>query len=299
MKQQFRGTGVALVTPFGADGAIDFDALERVINHVIDGGVDFLVSLGTTGEAVTLTSKEVREVLDFTIKINNGRKPIVAGCFGWNDTNALVEKIKNFKFDGIDAIMSASPSYNKPTQEGIYQHYMAVAEVSPLPVIIYNVPGRTCSNVEAETILRLARDGKGKFIAVKEASGDMAQGEAILKDRPEGFLVLSGDDPTALPLISLGADGGISVISNALPDLFSGMIKAGLNNDWKRARQLAYLLHDLNPPLYEEGNPAGVKALMELLGICQRGVRLPLTPCSKALYQVLQKELEKLNVKTN
>ncbi|MCB0706584.1 MAG: 4-hydroxy-tetrahydrodipicolinate synthase [Saprospiraceae bacterium] len=290
--QQFRGSGVALVTPF-RNGQIDFPALAQVIEHVLEGGVDFLVSLGTTGEAVTLSAKEMREVLDFTIKINAGRKPIVAGCFGGNDTRSLVELIRQFDFDGIDVIMSASPSYNKPTQEGIYQHFMKIAEAAPLPVIMYNVPGRTASNMEASTILRLAHAGGNRFLAVKEASADMVQGQEILKDRPDGFLVLSGDDPTALPLIGCGADGGISVIANALPGVFSEMVHQSLQNNWPEARDLAFRMHHLHPPLYAEGNPAGVKGALELLGICSREVRLPLTPLSDSGMQKLQVELEK------
>jgi 4-hydroxy-tetrahydrodipicolinate synthase len=286
MKQQFRGTGVALVTPF-QNGAVDFDALERVIQHVIGGGVDFLVSLGTTGETVTLTDREARAVLDFTIRVNDGRKPLVAGCFGGNNTRALRNRIQAFNFDGVDAIMSASPAYNKPTQEGIYQHYLAIGEAAPRPMIIYNVPGRTSSNIEAETILRLAHSG-GPFIGVKEASADMVQGQAILKDRPADFLVLSGDDPTILPLLGCGADGGISVLGNALPSLFSGMVRAALENRWDEARNLAFQMHDFHPHLYEEGNPAGVKGALEILGICSREVRLPLTDLSEGVLESIR-----------
>ena len=185
MKQQFRGTGVALVTPF-RNGQVDFPALEQVVQHVIAGGVDFLVALGTTGEAVTLSTSEMQQVLDTIIRVNDGRKPIVAGCFGHNNTAELLRQVNDFRFDGIDAIMAASPAYNKPPQEGIYQHYTALAEVAPRPLIIYNVPGRTSSNIEADTILRLAESG-GDFLGVKEASADMVQGQEILRNRPAGF----------------------------------------------------------------------------------------------------------------
>ena len=237
-RQQFDGTGVALVTPF-RNGLVDYTALKSIIEHVINGGVDYLVSLGTTGESTTLNSKEAREVLDFTIKINAGRLPIVVGLFGANNTEALINRIKNFDFTGINGILSGSPSYNKPTQEGIYQHYMKIAQVCPLPVIIYNVPGRTASNVLPETILRLA-NASSKFVAVKEASGDIVQCLKIIKEKPAGFSVLSGDDPTAFSLISGGGQGVISVIANALPDQFSHMVRAALEDDLSTARRLNF-----------------------------------------------------------
>mgnify|MGYP000524399158 CR=1 FL=1 len=225
MKQvQFRGTGVALVTPF-RNGEIDYAAFENIIEHTLQGGVDYVVPLGTTGEAVTLSSQECRDVLDFTIKIVNKRVPIVAGFFGHNDTAALVKKISTYNFEGISAILSSSPAYSKPSQEGIYQHFMRIAEVSPVPIIIYNVPGRTSSNLTAETILRLAKASE-KFVAIKEASGDLVQAMQILKNKPTHFQVLSGDDPTAMPMVACGGDGVISVIANAYPRTFSDMIRA-------------------------------------------------------------------------
>jgi 4-hydroxy-tetrahydrodipicolinate synthase len=293
-QQQFKGTGVALVTPF-KEGKIDFENLEKVIEHVIEGGVDFLVTLGTTGESVTLNSEERRAVIDFTIKINNGRKPIVVGSFGGNNTSHLVQRIKDFNFEGIDAIMSSVPSYNKPTDEGIFQHYMAIEKVSPLPIILYNVPGRTATNMSAQTTLRLARTSE-KFIAVKEASGDMQQVQDILKHRPDHFLVLSGEDPITLAMMACGSDGGISVIANALPKQFSDMIRAALNEDYVAARALNLLLHDVHPWLYVEGNPAGVKAALELQRICSREVRLPLVPFSEALLVPLRDELNRVLV---
>lgn len=289
MDQRFKGTGVALVTPF-KNGKIDFDALEKVIEYVISGGVDFLVSLGTTGESVTLTSEEQRKILDFTIRTNRGRLPIVAGNFGGSNTAAQVEKIRNFNFDGIDVIMVSSPAYNKPSQEGIYQHYMQLAEVSPLPIIIYNVPGRTAKNIEAKTTLRLAHASE-KFMAVKEASADMVQCTQILKNRPENFLVLSGDDPTTLPLIGTGGDGVISVIANAFPKEFSNMTRTALKGDYPRARKLNNLLLDIHPWLYIDGNPAGIKAALEILGFCSREVRLPLTSISSENFNNLKQEI--------
>ncbi len=291
---RLRGTGVALVTPF-KNGKVDFDALENVIEHCIRGGVEFLVSLGTTGEAITLNPKECREVLDFTIKINAGRLPLVVGFFGDNDTARLTEKIAHFDFTGFDALMSSSPSYNKPSQEGIFQHYMKVAEVSPLPIIIYNVPSRTASNVTAATILRLAHASE-KFLAVKEAAGDMVQAMQIIKNKPEHFQLLSGDDPLTLPLISCGAEGVISVIGNAFPHTFSSMVRAALDEDFVAARQLNDILLDVHPWLYVDGNPSGVKAAMEILGLCSKEVRLPLAPATDKTISELKIEIEKVLV---
>ena len=288
----FSGTGVALVTPFKENKAIDYLALEKLIEHVIGGGVDFIVSLGTTGEAITLSSKECREILDFTIKKVNGRLPVVAGLFGSNYTEKLANTLREYNFDGIDAIMSSSPAYSKPSQEGIYQHYMAIQEASPVPIIIYNVPGRTSSNVTAATTLRLAQASE-KFIAVKEASGDLAQAMKILKYKPEHFQVWSGDDPLSLAMIACGATGVVSVIANAFPEQFSGMVKAAMDGDLETARQLNSLLLDIHPWLYVDGNPSGIKAAMEILGLCRQDVRIPLTPVTEATYQKLKKELEK------
>lgn len=292
MKQQkFSGVGVALVTPF-RDQEIDFSALANIIEYVVQGGVDFIVSLGTTGEAVTLSTDECRQVLDFTIEKVDGRLPIVAGLFGGNYTEKLVRSIKEYRFDGIDAIMSSSPAYSKPPQEGIYQHYMAVAEASPLPVIIYNVPGRTGSNVLPETVLRLA-EASEQFVAVKEASGDLVQGLQLIKNRPEHLCVLSGDDPLALSLTACGGDGVISVIANAYPAAFSDMIRAVREGDLATAQAINLALLDVHPWLYVEGNPVGIKAAMENMGFCRREVRTPLAPLSDDAYRQLQLEMEK------
>ncbi len=274
--EKFRGTGVALVTPFSPDKSIDYTALENIIEHVIEGGVDYIVSLGTTGEAITLSSEECRDILDFTIEKTKGRLPIVAGLFGSNFTEKLIGIVKSYNFDGIDAIMSSSPAYSKPSQEGIYEHYMRIQEVSPIPIIIYNVPGRTSSNVQASTVVRLAESSE-KFVAVKEASGDFEQIMQILKNRPDDFLVLSGDDPITLPMIACGADGGISVIANAYPNEFASMTRSAVQGDLKRAKQLSDLLLDIHPWLYIEGNPSGIKAAMEIRGLCTRAMRIPLT----------------------
>ena len=289
-----KGTGVALVTPFKSDGAVDYTTLERIIENCIDGGVDFLVSLGTTGEAITLSEKECREVFDFTLKVNRGRLPMVVGFFGGNNTNQLLKRIEKFNFDGFDYIMSSSPSYSKPSQEGIYQHFMKIEEASPLPIIIYNVPGRTASNMTANTIVRLANASK-KFVAVKEASGDVGQAGDILKNKPDSLAVLSGDDALTIPLMSLGAAGVISVIANAFPFEFSEMVRSVNKGEYGFARHYHELLLDIHPHLYSEGNPCGIKAAMHILGLCENEVRLPLEPVSKETYQSLEQEIDKVS----
>jgi len=277
--RKFNGTGVAIVTPF-KKGKIDFTSLTRIIEHLIKGGVNYLVPLGSTGESSLLSEDEEKKVLRHVIKINKGRKPIVAGNFGGKNTAALVSKINRYNLKGVDAILSSSPEYLKPSQEGIYKHYMELAAASPVPIIIYNVPGRTKSNIEWQTTVKLAKASK-KFIAIKEASGDLIQVTHIIKNRPKGFKVISGDDETTLPFIACGGDGVISVIANALPKAFSQMIKAARNNDYKKARTLNMAIYDLHHWLYIEGNPVGIKAAMEHKGLCTREVRLPLSPLSK------------------
>ena len=291
-QQRFRGTGVALVTPF-KNGKVDWEDLEKILEHVIAGGVEFLVSLGTTGESVTLSDTEHRDILDFTIRINRGRLPLVAGVFGGNNTAALVEKIQGFNFDGIDAILSSNPAYNKPGQEGIFQHYMALEDVSPVPIIIYNVPSRTASNMTAETTLRLA-NASPKFLGIKEASDDIYQVMKILKGKPKDFLVLSGDDFITLPLIASGGDGVISVIANTVPRPFTDMVRAALRQDMPTAQLLNLKLLDLYRLLFIEGNPVGVKAAMELQSLCNREVRLPLVPMSENGVHQIMAELEKV-----
>lgn len=292
LSQKFRGTGVALVTPF-KKGKIDWESLERLIAHVTAGGVESLICLGTTGESSTLSEKEQRQILDFVIKTNAGKLPVVAGVFGGNNTAALVDKIKKFNFEGIDALLSSNPSYNKPGQEGIFQHYMAIAKVSPRPIIIYNVPSRTSSNMLAETTLRLAHASE-KFLAVKEASDDMMQIMKIIKGKPEHFFVLSGDDFLSLPIIAAGGDGVVSVIANSLPRKFSDMIRASLRHDLKTAIPANLSMLELYKLLFTEGNPVGVKAALELQGICSREVRLPLVPMTKKGVEAIKGELEPL-----
>lgn len=287
--QTLKGLGVALVTPF-RNGEIDFDALGRVIDHTLEGGADFLVSLGTTGETSTLAWEECLEVLRFTIARTNGRRPVVTGLFAGNNTAAIRQRMSGFDFGGISALLSASPAYVKPPQEGIYQHYLTLAEASPVPVILYNVPGRTASNLSAETTLRLARSGH-HIMGIKEASTNLMQGMQILKHRPESFHVWSGDDPSALSLLAAGADGVISVIGNAFPNEFGEMIHAALEDDFTRARYYNNLLLDLHRWMYIEGNPAGVKAALEIKGLCTREVRLPLVPLRDEYVEKLRSDI--------
>ncbi len=291
--QQFKGTGVALITPFLADTNIDWEGLERCIEHVITGGVEYIVSLGTTGEAITLTSRECQQVFDFTVDKAKGRVPIVAGWFGANSTSHLLERLKNVDLRRAEAILASSPAYNKPSQEGIYLHYMEVAKASPVPVILYNVPSRTSSNVAPETIVRLSH-ASDKFVGIKEASGNLVQAQYIIKHRAsEDFLVLSGDDQITLGMIACGGDGVISVIANSHPAEFSGMVRAALKNDFAQARVLNNLLHDIHPLLYCEGNPVGIKAAVNIIGLCENYLRLPLTPMGKSNYDKLTLEIQK------
>lgn len=290
-KARFQGTGVAVVTPFKS-GQVDYEALTNVLNHVVDGGVDMIVCLGTTGEATALSDHEQQEILDHTIEVVAGRKPIVYGPFGSNNTAALTQRIVSTDLSGVDAIMSSSPAYVKPTQEGIYQHYMRIADSSAKPVIIYNVPSRTAAKVSHETILRLA-ESHDNFLGVKEATADFFALSKLIKHRPDNFLVWSGDDYTAFPTMALGADGGISVIANAFPREFSEMIRACLKGDFARGAELHLQMLDLHPILYAEGNPTGIKGAMEDLGLCSKEVRLPLTPLSEAANRQLIHEIKK------
>jgi 4-hydroxy-tetrahydrodipicolinate synthase len=284
-----KGTGVALVTPFNNDKSVDYEGLENLLNHVINGGVDFLVLMGTTGESTTLSKTERIEVVDFCKKINNGRLPIVLGI-GGNNTMQVVADIKAANLENIAAILSVSPSYNKPSQEGIYQHYKMISESSPLPIIVYNVPGRTSSNISAATTVRLATDFKN-IVGVKEASGDMDQIMKILKNKPADFVVLSGDDGLTLPMIHMGAEGVISVIGQSHPKDFSDMVSFGLSANKKLANQIHYKLYNFYGPLYAEGNPVGVKACLEMLVICKAVVRLPLIEASNTIKNELKKLL--------
>jgi 4-hydroxy-tetrahydrodipicolinate synthase len=290
---KFYGTGIAIVTPFQADGQVDYGGLKNLINYLIDGGVEYIVSLGTTGESATLSSEEKKKVLAFTADVVSGRINLVAGIAG-NNTADVVEQLKTFDTKGYDAILSASPQYNKPTQEGIYQHYKAIAENAKLPVLLYNVPSRTGSNVNADTTIRLARDFKN-IIGIKEASGNFDQINQIMRDKPEDFLMISGDDPISLPMIALGAVGVISVIGNALPRQTSDMIRKCLNNDFKGAQKDHFDLVDFTRLCFIEGSPAGVKTALKQLNICGDTVRLPLVQVSDYTAGQIIKEIKKFS----
>ena len=287
MNKRLTGTGVALVTPFTQSGDVDYESLERIVENVITSGVDFLVVFGTTGETPTLNDEEKCKILKLVKSVNNGRLPIVIGMSG-NNTRVLVEQLRNFDFSGVDALLSASPYYNKPSQEGIYQHFMAVADASPVPVILYNVPGRTGSNMAPETVVRLARDHKN-IVAIKEASGNMAQVSKILRDKPEEFILLSGEDNLAVATIALGGEGIISVAANAFPKRFSQMIHSAMECDFKLAAAIQLELFEMIELLFAEGNPVGVKISLAIQGLCGQYVRLPLVPGSENLCKKMQK----------
>lgn len=289
---KFYGTGVAMVTPFHADGQIDYDGLKNLIEHLIDGGVQYLVSLGTTGESATLNAEERKQVWAFTAKIVNKRVNLVAGI-GGNNTHEVVEQIKEFDTNGYDAILSSSPHYNKPTQEGIYQHYKAIAQVAPLPVILYNVPSRTGSTISAETTVRLARDFKN-IIGIKEASGNFDLFNQLMRDKPEDFLFISGDDPVTLPMMALGGVGVISVVGNVLPKQVADMVNLLLKNDFKAAQKIHSSLIEFTRLMFVEGNPAGAKSALKRLGICGDPVRLPLVPVSPGIAEAIKQETQKL-----
>ena len=283
-----RGTGVALITPFTNDNKVDFAGLGRILQFIITEGVDYLVINGTTAESVTLTKAEKAEILAFVKQQVQEQVPIVCGV-GGNCTADLVELLSQIDLNGVTAILSVSPYYNKPSQEGIYQHYIQVAEASPVPVILYNVPGRTASNVTAETTLRLA--AHPNIIGTKEASGNLEQCMLIAKHKPQDFMLISGDDMLTLPMLTFGAEGVISVLANAFPGKFSRMVKLGLENKFAEASEILFQLVELNPLMYEESNPVGVKAVLETLGICGPTVRLPLIEASPALKDKLRKLL--------
>jgi 4-hydroxy-tetrahydrodipicolinate synthase len=289
MNTQFHGTGVALVTPFNTDGTVDYQGLKRLINHLVDGGIDYLVSLGTTGETATLSKDEKKKVWEFTAEINNNRLPLVAGI-GGNDTIEIGNAIKTFESNQYSAVLSVSPYYSKPTQTGIYEHYKYLSELSELPIILYNVPGRTGSNMSAETTCKLAHDFKN-IIATKEASGNFDQFNQIMRDKPSDFLLISGDDPIAMPMIAIGAIGVISVIGNALPKQLSDMINLCLKGDFSSALPAHLSLLEITRLMFAEGNPAGVKATLKQLNICEDVVRLPLVKASSALNKSLAEEL--------
>ena len=291
--QALIGTGVALATPFEKDLSIDTEALIRIVNLSIDGGVEYLVILGTTAESATMTTEEKEYVIKTIVEANKGRLPMVLGV-GGNNTAEVVKELKTRDLSQFEAILSISPYYNKPTQEGIYQHFKAVAEASPIPVIIYNVPSRTGSNVLPTTVIRLANDFKN-IVAIKEAAGDMIQALRLIKDKPKDFLVLSGDDMIALPMVLAGASGVISVIAQGFPKEFSEMIRLGLNRKVDDAFKLQYLFSDCIDMIFEQGNPAGIKQVFQSLGLAENTVRLPLVKVDESLENKIDQFVKKIN----
>ena len=283
MNSKFVGTGVALVTPFNSDLSIDYDALAKIVNFNIENGTDYLVICGTTAESVTLTKEEKIEIVKTISKVNNGRLPLVLGI-GGNNTKSVIDEIKTTDLSAIDAILSVSPYYSKPTQEGVYQHFKAISEVSPVDIILYNVPGRTSKNVDTETLLRLAKDFNN-IIGVKEAGNNMGQYLELIKNKPNDFLVISGDDDLVLGVTLAGGAGVISVIGQAFPKAFSEMIRLGLEGHAKDAYKIHFKLMDIIGYIFEENNPAGIKAVFQALNLCQDTVRLPLVPASDGLKQ--------------
>lgn len=286
--------GVALITPFKDDESIDFDALSKLIEYQIQNGIDYLVVLGTTAETPTLTEQEKNEVLSFVVERVKGRVPIVLGL-GGNNTRGIVDRLKTETFHGVDAILSVVPYYNKPSQEGIYQHYKAIASATKLPVILYNVPGRTGVNMTAETTLRLAREFDN-IVAIKEASGNITQMDDIIKNKPKDFMVISGDDGITFPLITLGAVGVISVIGNAFPREFSRMVRLALQGDYTNALLIHHKFTELFELLFVDGNPAGVKSILSSMGYIQNRLRLPLVPTRITTYEKIRVVLQKLNI---
>ena len=291
-QNKFIGTGVAIITPFKKDKTIDYPALEKHLEYLIQNGVNYLVVLGTTGEAVTQSDTEKNELVNFVIKKVNNRLPLVLGI-GGNNTSAVIEKVLKTDLSNIEAVLSVTPYYNKPSQQGLYEHYKSIAEVCPKPVILYNVPSRTGVNMKAETTLRLADDVKN-IIAVKEASGDFSQAMYLIKDKPKGFLVISGEDALTMPLISVGFDGVISVVANAVPKEFSQMVQYALAHKIEDAQKIHYKLLEFTDHMFIEGNPSGVKAALSNLGIIDNNLRLPLVPVSEKTYLKIGELIKKI-----
>lgn len=295
MKQNiFRGLGIALITPFTEQGEVDYEALQRLVEYQIENGADFLCILATTGETPCLSKEERLKIKDFIVSLVKGRLPVVVGC-GGNNTAAIVEELKTGDFKGIDGILSVCPYYNKPSQEGLYQHFKAIAGATKLPVILYNVPGRTGINMKPETTVRLAKDCQN-IVAVKEASGNLEQVDEILKNKPDGFAVLSGDDSLTYPMIACGAEGVISVIGNALPKEFSRMIRLEQRGEFEAAVKIHHKFTDLYSLLFVDGNPAGVKALLHEMGFINNILRLPLVPTRVATVQKMSQILKDLKL---
>lgn len=290
----FRGLGIALVTPFTPDGQVDYKSLKRLVEYQIDNGADFLCILATTGETPCLTQDEKEKITQLVKDVNHGRLPILKGC-GGNNTVAVVEELRTADWSGIDGILSVCPYYNKPSQEGLYQHFKAIAEASPLPVVLYNVPGRTGINLKPETTVRLANDCEN-IVAVKEASGSLEQVDEIIKNKPQRFDVLSGDDALTFSMVASGAAGVISVIGNALPKEFSRMIRLEFQGEYEPARKIHHMFTELYSLLFVDGNPAGVKALLHEMGFIENQLRLPLVPTKVSTLQKMAEILKSLRI---
>ena len=288
----FKGLGIALITPFTADGAVDYAALKRLVRFQLDNGADFLCILATTGETPTLTAEEKTNIKNLVIELVNGQVPILMGC-GGNNTAAVVEELRTADWHGIDGVLSVCPYYNKPSQEGLYQHFKAIASATSLPVVLYNVPGRTGINMKAETTVRLARDCQN-IVATKEASGSLEKVDEILKNAPKDFAVISGDDALTYPMVACGAVGVISVIGNALPREFSKMLRLEFNNEFAAARKIHHKFTDLFSLLFVDGNPAGVKAMLSEMGFIENVLRLPLVPTRITTKQRISEILKEL-----
>jgi 4-hydroxy-tetrahydrodipicolinate synthase len=290
--KKFRGTGVAIVTPFKNDLSIDFAALGRVVNHVIDGGVNYIVVMGTTGESVTLTKDEKKAIISYVVEVTAERVPLVVGI-GGNSTQEVINCVRHSNLTGVDGILSVAPYYNKPNQRGLFQHFKAIATCSPIPVIMYNVPGRTCSNISSETCIELASECEN-IVAIKEASGDIAQIMRIIKGKPDTFSVISGDDMMTIPIIACGGSGLISVLANAFPAATSELVSNALKSNYKSAREVQLRYLEIIDLLFIDGNPAGVKAMLNIMGLCQNNLRLPLVPVSRINFTRIQKALEEV-----
>lgn len=292
--KRFRGTGVAVVTPFKNDSSIDFSALGRVINHVIEGGVDYIVALGTTGESATLSKEEKTAIISYFVEIIDKRVPLVVGV-GGNNTQEIINVVRNIDLTGINAILSVAPYYNKPSQKGLFQHFKTFATSCPLPVILYNVPGRTGCNISSDTCLELANECEN-IIGIKEASGDLAQIMRIVKDKPSDFLVISGDDMLIIPVIAAGGEGVISVLANAYPAETSRIVNSALKNDFGKARETQFRMMEMIYLLFADGNPAGIKSILSQMNLCQNELRLPLVPVGKPVLQRIEKAVKEIKL---
>jgi len=283
---------VAIVTPFKNDSSIDFAALGRMVNHVIGGGVNYIVIMGTTGESATLTKDEKKAIISYVVEVTDNRVPLVVGI-GGNNTQEVINCVRHTNLNGIEGILSVAPYYNKPNQRGLFQHFKAIATSSPIPVIIYNVPGRTCSNISSDTCIELATECEN-IVAVKEASGDIAQIMRIIRNKPDNFSVISGDDMMTIPIIAAGGSGVISVLANAFPAATSELVSNALKSNYKTARDIQLRYLEMTELLFIDGNPAGVKAMLNIMNLCQNNLRLPLVPVSRTVYTRIQKAIDEV-----